>query len=202
MLPSIPGEGSYASWLANCLQKYFESLGFTFYHEIQTPPREHDYPFDIIARISKGNFVKRFGLQVKRPYPSRQGIYWLLDLAQHSQMKNFPWIWYSLPDFLNRNYYLVACFHTLFTDSNFPFVPTLYKSKIRFFLRLGTFANRVERCPIGEIVGKDFDWAKSEDIFREYQFINQIHTYLDFTERKAQLFTNIEPRENEREQHR
>jgi hypothetical protein len=43
------------------------------------------------------------------------------------------------------------------------------------------------------------DWAKSEDIFKEYYFANQIHTYLDFTDKKAQLFTNIRKEQSESE---
>jgi len=199
MLPSIPSEGSYASWLANCLQRYFEALGFSFYHEIQSQPLEKDYPFDICASIRKGNFVKRFGLQVKQPYPSKQGIYWKLNPTQHTQMKKFQWIWYSLPDFLSRHYHQVACFHILFKNPNFPYVSSLHKSKIGFYLRLGSFANGIEICTIGQKISKDMDWAKSEDIFKEYYFADQIHTYLDFTDKKAQLFTNIRKEQNESE---
>ena len=197
MLPSIPSEASYASWLANCLKRYFEALGFSFYHEIQSQPLEKDYPFDIYASIEKGNFVKRFGLQLKRPYPSKQGIYWKLDSTQHAQMKKFQWIWYSLPDFLSRHYHQVACFHTLFKNPNFSYISNLYKYKTGFYLRFGSFANGVEMCTIGQKVSKGLDWVKSEDIFKEFSFANQIHTYLDFTDQKAQLFANIETERDE-----
>lgn len=197
MLPSIPSEASYASWLANCLKRYFEALGFSFYHEIQSQPLEKDYPFDIYASIEKGNFVKRFGLQLKRPYPSKQGIYWKLDSTQHAQMKKFQWIWYSLPDFLSRRYHQVACFHTLFKNPNFSYISNLYKYKTGFYLRFGSFANGVEMCTIGQKVSKGLDWVKSEDIFKEFSFANQIHTYLDFTDQKAQLLANIETERDE-----
>jgi len=197
MLPSVPSEGAYTSWLANCLQKYFEALGFSFYHEIQSTVREEKYPFDIYANIQKGNFVKRFGLQVKRPQTSKQGIYWKLDSSQHIQIQKFQWIWYSLPDFTNRTYYRVACFHTLFKDPNFPFISNLYKSNIGFYFRLGSFANKIMACMIGQKLNKDFDWLKSDDIVKEFLFVNQIHTYLDFTDQKAQLFINIKPENNE-----
>ena len=192
VLPTIPAEASYANWLANCMQRYFEARGFTFYNEIQSQRREKNYPFDIYAHISKGNLVKRLGLQVKRPSATISGIYWDLDSNQHTQMQNFPWIYYSLPDFLVRNCYRVACYHTLFKDSNFPFVSRLHKSKIGFYYRLGSFANRLIDCPIGQIVTKGFDWMESLAIFKDFYFVNQIHTYLDFTERKGQLFTNIQ----------
>ena len=191
MLPSIPTEASYAQWLVNCTQKYFEALGFSFYSEVQSQKREKNYPFDIYANINKGNAVKRFGLQVKRPNRTKLGIYWTLDSAQHAQMNNFQWIWYSLPDFLSRNYHRVACFHTLFKNPSFPFVSRLYKSKIGIYYRFGSFAKGLIDCSIGQIVDKRFDWIKSGAIFREFYFVNQIHAYLDLTERKGQLFTNI-----------
>jgi len=174
------------------MQKYFEALGFTFYHEVQSQRREPKYPFDIHAQISKGNTVKRLGLQVKRPNTTNLGICWDLDSNQHTQMQNFPWIYYSLPDFLVRSYYRVACYHTLFKEHNFPFVSRLYKSKIGFYYRLGSFAIRLMNCLIGQIVDKSFDWMESRAIFKDFYFINQIHAYLDFTERKGQLFTNIQ----------
>ena len=192
MLPPIPSEASYANWLANCMQRYLEALGFTFYSEIQSQVREKDYPFDIYAHISKGNVVKRFGFQVKRPNTSRLGIYWNLDSNQHNQMQRFQWIHYSLPDFLSRSYHRVACYHTLFKEPYFSFISRLYKSKIGFYYRLGSFANGIMNCSKGQIVGKSFDWMESIVIFQEFKFINQIHTYLDFTERKGQLFTNIQ----------
>lgn len=191
MLPPIPTEASYAQWLVNCAQRYFEALGFSFYPEVQSQRLEQNYPFDIYANIAKGNVVKRFGLQVKRPYTAKLGIYWTLDSTQHAQMNKFRWIWYSLPDFLSRNYYRVACFHTLFKNPNFPFVSRLYKSKIGIYYGFGSFANGILRCPIGQSVDKSFDWMKSGATFKEYSFINQNHAYLDFTERKGQLFTNI-----------
>jgi len=200
MLPAIPTEASYAQWLVNCTQKYFEALGFSFYSEIQSQKREKNYPFDIYASITKGNVVKRFGLQVKRPDTTKLGIYWALDSTQHAQMNKFQWIWYSLPDFLRRNYYRVACFHTIFKRPNFPFISRLYKSKIGIYYRFGSFANGLVSCSIGQIVDKSFDWMESRAIFREFYFINQIHTYLDFTERKGQLFTNIQAERDRWEQ--
>lgn len=191
MLPSIPTEASYAQWIVNCIQAYFEAIGFTFYPEVQSQKLEKNYPFDIYAEISRGNIVKRFGLQVKRPHTANQGIYWVLDPNQHAQMKKFPWIYYSLPDFLQRTYYKVACYHTLFKASNFPFISRLYKSKIGFYYRLGAFANGIITCSMGQIVGKNFDWVESEYIFKEFKFINQFHVYLDLTERKGQIVTNI-----------
>lgn len=136
--------------------------------------------------------VKRFGLQVKRPSTTKLGIYWTLNSGQHAQMNKFQWIWYSLPDFLSRTYYRVACFHILFKRPNFPFVSRLYKSKIGVYYRLGSYANGLMDCSIGQVVDKGFDWIESRALFREFYFINQIHTYLDFTERKGQLFTNIQ----------
>jgi len=192
MLPTIPTEASYAQWLVSCTQKYFEALGFGFYPEVQSQRREPRYPFDIHVGIRKGNVVKRFGLQVKRPDRTRLGIFWALDSAQHAQMQKFHWIWYSLPDFLSRNYYKVACFHTLFKSPHFPFISRLYKSKIGIYYLFGSFANGLMNCSIGQIVSKSFDWMKSIAIFKEIHFMNQIHAYLDFTERKGQLFTNIQ----------
>ncbi len=196
MLPSIPTEASYANWLINCMQRYFEALGFTFYPEVQSQRREKKYPFDIYAHISKGNVVKRLGLQVKRPNTTKLGIYWDLESNQHTQMQKFQWIYYSLPDFLVRSYYKVACYHTLFKEPNFPFVSRLYKSKIGFYYRLGSFANGIENCRKGQILDKSFDWIKSEDIFREFPFVNQIHTYLDLIERKGQIFANLQGEKN------
>lgn len=195
MLPAIPTEASYAQWLVNCMQRYFEALGFSFYPEVQSQKLEQYYPFDIYASITKGNVVKRFGLQVKRPNKTKLGIYWTLDSTQHAQMNKFQWIWYSLPDFLSRNYFRVACFHTLFKNPNFPFISRLYRSRIGIYYRFGSFANGLMRCPIGQIVDKSFDWMESGAIFKEFYFVNQIHTYLDFTERKGQLFTNIQTEE-------
>jgi len=196
MLPKVPSEGAYTSWLANCLQSYFEAAGFSFFHEIQSQPREADFPFDICAKIEKGNVVKRFGLQVKRPHESKGGVYWNLDLVQHNNMNKFPWIWYAFPDFLDRKYYRVACFHTLFTNSSFPHVSSLHKSKLRFYYRLGSFADRVIACTIGQKLEKSSDWSSSESVFGEFHFDNQIHTYLDFTEMKAKLVTKISNEEN------
>lgn len=199
MLPPIPSEAAYTAWLASCMQRYFEALGYTFYPEIQSQRREKDYPFDIYADISKGNVVKRFGFQVKRPNTSRLGICWKLDLNQHTQVQRFQWIYYSLPDFLPRSYHRVTCYHTLFKESNFPFVSPLYKSKIGFYYRLGSFANGITNCSRGQLVDKSFDWMESKAIFKEFNFINQIHTYLDFTERKSQLFTNIQKEQDRSE---
>lgn len=193
MLPTIPTEASYAQWLANCTQRYFEKLGFSFYSEVQSQNLEKNYPFDIYASITKGNMVKRVGLQVKRPGTTKLGIYWTLTATQHARMNKFQWIRYSLPDFLNRTFYRVACFHTLFKRPNFPFVSRLYKSKIGVYYRFGAFANGLMNCPIGQVVDKSFDWMKSEAIFEEFYFVNQLHAYLDLTERKGQLFTNIKP---------
>jgi hypothetical protein len=196
MLPSIPTEASYTVWLANCMQDYFESLCFTFYHEIQSQRREKNYPFDIYSQVSKGNIVKRIGLQVKRPYIHKLGIYWNLNSGQHTQMQKFNWIYYALPDFLLRRYYKVACHHTLFKRPNFPFVPHLYKSKF-VYSRLGPFANGIETCKNGQILDESHDWVKSEDIFMEFPFNNQIHLYLDLTERKFQMLTNIQEKNDE-----
>lgn len=193
MLPQVPSEGSYATWLAQCLERYFEGLGFTFYSEIQTQPRENDYPFDIYASIQKGNFVKRFGLQVKRPNQLKKDISWDLDQEQHDKIRNYHWIWYALPDFFDRKYYKVACFHTIFKSASFSYKSTLHLSNIGFYLRLGTFANKIEECKIGEKIKTD--WVDSITLFKEYPFADQIHAYLDFTEMKAQLFTNINPKE-------
>lgn len=192
MLPTIPSEASYAQWLVDCTQRYFEALGFIFYSEVQSQNLEKHYPFDIYASITKGNVVKRFGLQVKRPGTAKLGMYWTLNSTQHAQMNRFNWIWYSLPDFLTRTYYKVACFHTLFKSPNFPFVSRLYKSKIGVYYRFGSFANGLIICPIGQMVGKSFDWIESGTLFKEFHFINQVHTYLDFTERKGQIFTNFQ----------
>lgn len=191
MLPSIPSEASYASWLANCLQDYFESIGFSFYHEIQSQRREVDYPFDIYANVEKGNKVKRFGLQVKRPYVSKKGIYWKLEASQHSKMKNFFWIWYSFPVFLTRIYYKVALYHTLFKKANFPFVTILHRHQIGAYVRFGYFSHCIEKCTIGQKLDKDNDWIRSEILFKDELFKNQVHVYIDQTERKAQLFSNI-----------
>lgn len=199
MLPSIPTEASYAQWLVNCMQRYFEGIGFTFYSEVQSQVREKDYPFDIYARISKGNIIKRFGLQVKRPYTAKQGIYWILDSNQHAQMNKFFWIYYSLPDFLLRGHYKVACYHTLFKNSNFPFTRHLYKWKIRFYYRLGAFTNALMNCSMGQTIDESSEWLDSRSILREFNFINQFHTYLDLTERKGQIFSNIQAEINRKE---
>jgi len=195
MLPKIPSEGSYASWLVDCIRRYFEALGFTFYSEIQSQQFEDDYPFDIYTEIRKGNFVKRFGLQVKRPYITGKGIFWKLAPKQHAKMSDFQWIYYSLPDFLNRSHHRVACHHVIFRDPNFPFVSRLYKSQVGFYYRFGSFANGIMNCPIGQKVDQTFDWIKSEDMFEEFPFTNQFHTYLDLTEKKGQIVKNIEVQE-------
>lgn len=199
MLPSIPTEASYAQWLVNCIQKYFEGIGFTFYSEIQSQTREKDYPFDIYARISKENIVKRFGLQVKRPHKSKRGIYWNLDSNQHIQMNKFHWIYYSLPDFLLRRYYKVACYHIIFKDSNFPFTRQVYKWKIGFYYRLGAFANALMDCSFGQTIDQSSEWLDSISLLKEFNFVNQFHTYLDFTERKGQVFSNIQVESNRKE---
>jgi hypothetical protein len=190
MLPSIPVEASYALWLQNCIQRYFEALGFRFYSEVQSQQLEKTYPFDIYAEISKGNAVKRFGLQVKRPYTNKQGIYWNLSSNQHTQMQKFQWICYSLPDFLQRSYSRVACYHTLFKDPNFPFVSQLSKPSIGFYYRFGSFANALMSCSMGQIVDRSFDWVNSINILQQSHFMNQFHTYLDLTAKKGQIFTN------------
>ena len=178
----------------------FEAVGFIFDYEIQSQPRQKHFPFDIYAEIKKGNAVKRFGLQVKRPQESKSGISWDIDPTQHSTMSKFPWIWYAFPDFLNRKYRRVTCFHTLFTNSNFAYVSCLHKSKLRFYYRFGSFANRVEACSIGQKLEKGFDWSSSESIFDEFNFDNQIHTYLDLTEMKAKIFTKISSQDNEQKE--
>jgi len=190
MLPPIPTEASYAQWLVNCIQSYFEGIGFSFYPEVQSQPREKDYPFDIYAGISKGNVIKRFGLQVKRPHTSKQGIYWILDANQHNQMRKFPWIFYSLPDFLLRSYYKVACFHAIFKNSSFSFKTRLYKSKVGFYYRLGAFANALLDCSFGQIVDQSSKWLDSISLLTEFHFFNQFHTYLDFTDKRAQVFSS------------
>ena len=191
MLPSIPTEASYAHWLQNCLQKYFEALGFSFFSEVQSQALEKRYPFDIYAGISRGNMIKRFGLQVKRPHINKQGVYWNLNSNQHKRMQKFKWIYYSFPDFLLRSYFKVACFHTLFKNPNFLFVSQLSKSKIGLYYRFGAFANGVMSCSVGQALDKSFDWVSSIDILRESYFPNQFHMYLDLTTKKGQIFTNV-----------
>jgi len=192
VLPSVPTEASYALWLQNCIQRYFEALGFSFYSEVQSQRLEKKSPFDIYAGISKGNIVKRFGLQVKRPYTNKQGMYWNLNSNQHTQMQKFHWIYYSLPDFLQRSYSRVACYHTLFKDPNFPFVSQLSKPNIGFYYRFGSFAIAVMSCSMGQALDKSYDWANSIDILQQSHFANQFHTYIDLTTKKGQIFTNVQ----------
>jgi hypothetical protein len=189
VFPRIPDEASFANWLIDCVQKYFEALGYKFYSEIQSQKLEKDYPFDIYASIQKGNKVKRFGFQVKRPYLNKR-MYWRLKEKQHINMRKFPWIIYALPDFTEREYHKLACYHMMFKYPGFSYKQRLYYDEVFPYERFGSIAKKIVNCIFGEKIIKD-RWIDSRTILLEYQFINQIHTYLDFTEMIGQVISYI-----------
>jgi len=191
MLPQIPSESSYATWLMACTKKFFELLGFEFYSEIQSQVLEENHPFDIYVQIKKGNKVKQFGFQVKRSYISSKGeLFWRLDETQHENMKKFSWMIYSFPDFIDRKYFEVACFYFIFKMPYFSYVSNYYKKNLYYYERFGSIARKIIDCPFGNLITSEA-WINPQVLMKEFEFINQFQVYLDFTEMKGQIFSNI-----------
>lgn len=147
----IPYEQSYAHWISECIEEYFERRGFQVKTFFNTPQKEKLEPFDTEFWIKNSDEVKRFGLQVKRPY-TNSGIFWKLDKNQHQRLNdpNFKWVLYAFPEFIDVNFSKVACFHTLFKTANFPFKTTLKRIEVRpWYYRWGALAERIIDCRIG-----------------------------------------------------
>lgn len=195
MLPDVPSESAYAYWVTRCIEEYFLNLGYDFCSEFGSQRKEIDYPFDVYASVAKGDMVKRFGLQFKRPHIRKARIHWKLDKLQYERMKKFGWIYYALPDFTDRKFHRNACHHVIFTGPDFPFSEEVNTSNIRYHYRMGKFAESIINCPMGERL-KGRDWEPAVKVFRALETVNFSIFYLDMTERKGLAFSGTQLNDN------
>jgi len=196
MLPHIPTEANYTRWLMNCVESYFRAIGYTVYTEIQSQFLEKDMPIDIYARINQGNLLKRFGLQVKRPYQYSDGkLYWRIDRVQDNQIKKISQIWYALPDFVDRKYRLVACHHVIIKRPTISYLSNLSKDNLDYYVRFGTFAKKIVDCIWGQKIQSNIDFESAKVMIQEYDMINNFHMFMDTTQQDAMLVYNISEEE-------
>ena len=155
----IPYESSYAFWISKGIDEYFNRIGFQVKTLFNSPQKEKLEPFDTKHWMRNKDEVKRFGLQVKRPYTRKNlGIFWKLSKNQHQKLNdpNFKWILYALPEFTDVSFSDVSCFHTIFKVANFPFKTTLRRGELRpWYYRWGALAERIINCKIGIKVTAD-----------------------------------------------
>jgi len=191
MLPRIPIEANYTRWLMNCIESYFNAIGYTVHTEEQSQALEKHMPFDIYARINKGNVLKRFGLQVKRPYQYANGdLYWEIDRTQDNIIKKIPSIFYAFPDFIDRKYYAVACHHVRITRPIISYKHHLRANTFNYY-RFGHFAKQIVDCLFGQEIKSNVDFDSALITIEEYDMINNFHMFLDITQQDAMLIYNI-----------
>lgn len=181
---------------------YFDSRGFGVRTLSPTQRAEKLKPYDLDVRIRKGNFIKRFGLQIKRPHVDSAGIYWGLNAVQHGTMQRFRWVFYAFPTFVDAALQRVACHHVLIVPRFVPFRPKLRSPDLGWRFRWGGFAEALLECRAGETLAPERPPPPLENLAREFNLVNAILADVDFTDGTVELLKTLaedeeEPREEE-----
>lgn len=176
-------------WVHDCIKAYLAARGFEVVSISPTSIQEKHLPFDMGFGIKKGNVVKRFGLQMKRPYVDGKGYYWRLKKAQHSTLESFSWIFYGLPTFVDIGMQDVACHHLLILRR------VQYKSILRRkdawpFCRWGGFVESLERCTAGQNLSGEGADISPLTFAREYGVRSSLLVESDFTDKRANIYAS------------
>jgi hypothetical protein len=185
-----PNEEEHRLWLHDCIKRYFEARGFRVWSDAPTTNQENVNPWDLGFEVAGDHFVKKFALQLKRPYLNKKSqICWDLDKEQHGKIQQIPWVYYGLPTFVDRRMQRVACSH--FVISRVPkYQPTVTGFGLGYKYRWGGFVEALERCSVGTRLkprgsGQKIDASPLDDRIRR-----ALTASVDFTGNLAWLSTS------------
>jgi len=154
-------------------------------------------PYDLDVRIRKGNLIKRFALQIKRPHVDPNGVYWDLNPVQHRTMRRYRWIFYALPTFVNSDLQRVACHHVLIVPRSIPHVPRTRLGNLGLRYRWGGFAEAVIECRVGEVLFPERPPLPLEALIQEFNMRNSVLTEVDVTAGIAMVLKTPTQREED-----
>jgi hypothetical protein len=137
-------------WTSRSIETFFLNCGFVFITLPITQLTEKRIPTDFI--FLAGGITKLFGLQFKALYQSKSGDYWKLKFQQHSDLANFPWIYYGLSDLTSATQYRNSLYYLRIQSPNFEFVPELtnkHLATIPKYMRWAPFYEAIFKCRCG-----------------------------------------------------
>ncbi len=182
-----PSEASHQNWLHACIVAYFEARAFRVDTSSPTARKEKERPYDLQVRVRKGNIIKRFGLQIKRPHEDGIGTYWGLNRQQHSTMQAFTWIFYALPTFTDSTLQHVACHHVLITPRYISYRPRVRVQNLGRRFRWGGFAEGIAKCTAGQRLDPTLAETTLESLALESRLVNSILADVDLTQRIVEV---------------
>ena len=148
-------------WTSRAIEDFYWDAGYECLTFPLGPHAETYIPADFVFRA--GNTVKLYGLQYKTLY-MRTPPYWKLDSAQHSQLQQFPWIYYALFDLRATREFRNSLHALRLRRSDFTFIaePTASDIRALSYMRWWGFHRRLETCDEGELVR---DEAEFQNLF-------------------------------------
>lgn len=197
MSPDSPPESSYQLWIHDCIKRYFRARDFEVRSITVTTQKEKHLPFDVHVQVRKGDFVKRFGLQVKRPYLDNKKLSWRLKREQHETLGDFPWIYYALPTFVDATMQEVSCYHIMIVGGGFQFKSVIGRKDVPVYYRWGGFTESLEKCAVGETVAPEAEFLSAVDFVEELRLKNSVIAEIDYTEKLINVVKSPESEEDE-----
>lgn len=181
-----PPEVSYQIWLAGCIKRYLRRAGFSVRVDTVSQPVERKIPFDLEVNVRRGNLVKRFGLQVKRPYVDGLGLFWRLDREQHQELQRWKWVFYAFPTSTDSSDQEVMCHHLILARRR------RYSSKVRkhslgWPYRWGGFVEALRECRVGLRLEQSRRVVPLSDQVRELELKGLVLADIDYTARHGEI---------------
>ena len=144
MSDETPLEDFYIESISPKIREFLKNRGLNVIPQEISRQKEKITPYDRLYNLG----FKLFGLQFKGPKLEKGEVYWERDETQHSTLRNFDWIFYALPYFIDRRdtdngLYLVKILQT----SGFK-NPRVYYSK-KLGMDWGAFITEVFECRLG-----------------------------------------------------
>jgi len=139
-------------WTSRQIEEFFLDIGFEIISFPLTSFSEKYIPTDFI--FFDKNLSKIFGFQYKTVYHNKND-FWKLDKTQHSNLKNYPWIYYCFSEIRRTRDHRAALHLARIASTDFLFTKKIYLSgddKLEFYMRWGAFCQKLEKCEVGKKV--------------------------------------------------
>ena len=154
LIPNKIDEDQYRDEINHQIREYFKKSRYTVI-DLPSSRREKKVSYDVLF----GNGNKIFGFQYKKPYQNKT-LGWTIDRAQYDKIQETSYIYYCLPDFVERDLLPTAIHHALFSklkNLKNKFNSHTHKIHKKDFRgeRWGTFSKKIISCKYGKIIKKE-----------------------------------------------
>jgi hypothetical protein len=140
-------EGEFTRILTSAIVNFFKNEGYMIEAEVVDRTKlESNEGIDVFFLIKEDIGGKLVGIQTKRPYGKTP--FYKIDEDQHKLIKKDKWIYYALPDDINRKEKKNILYKTKFSKGNFDYSSTVRRKSIDTE-DWGDFSKGIKSCNRG-----------------------------------------------------